>query len=52
MVYPTPIAMTVFEPMEVEEISAILDDNNPPTAYEKAYYEVVDAVISASAVVL
>ena len=27
MVYPTPRARTVFEPMEVEEISAILDDN-------------------------
>ena len=52
MVYPKPRARTVFDPMEVEEISDILDDNNPPTAYDKVYYEVVDAVISSSAVVL
>ena len=112
MVYPTPRARTVFEPMEAEELSAILDNNTPPvvgelsaipdnkappnfvpyhidcfeplkigelhvnpddetiihdnkehgmfsmvkdeivTAYDKAYYKVVDAVISSSAVVL
>ena len=52
MVYPTPKARTVFEPMEVKELSAILDDNTPPTAYDKAYYEVVDEVISSSEFVL
>ena len=52
MFYPTPRSRTVFDPMEVEELSDILDDNTPPTAYDKAYYEVVDAVISSSAVVL
>ena len=112
MVYPTPRARTVFEPMEAEELSAILDNNTPPvvgeisaipdnntpptfvpdhsnfvepleigelhvnpddetiihdnkehgifimvkgaivTAYDKAYYKVVDAVISSSTVVL
>ena len=52
MVYPTPRARTFFEPMEVEDLSYILDKNTPSTAYDKAYYDVVDAVISSSAVVL
>ena len=52
MVYPTPRARNIFEPMEVEELSATLDNNTPPTAYNKAYYDVGDAVISSSAVVL
>ena len=52
MVYPTPRVRTVFEPMEVKELSAILDDNTPPTVYDKEYYELVDAVIYSSAVVL
>ena len=38
MVYLAPRARTVFEPMEVQEISAILDNNTPPTAYEKENY--------------
>ena len=28
------IPRTVFEPMEVKELSAILDDNNPPVVGE------------------
>ena len=38
IVYTTPRSRTVFEPMEVEELSAILDNNTPPTAYYKAYF--------------
>ena len=38
--------------MEVEDLSDILDNNTPSTAYDKSYYDVVYAVISSSAVVL
>ena len=34
MVYPTPRARIVFDPMEVEKLSAILDDNTPPVVGE------------------
>ena len=41
-----------FNPMQVEVFSAILVENTPPTAYDKAYYEVFDSVIPSFAVVL
>ena len=34
MVYPTQRASTVFDPMKIEELSAILDENTPPVVGE------------------